>query len=357
MPRKKSKQPQLKPHISGQGRVCLDGKYFYCGEFGTPECTARYAALVSEYQRNGCRAPDQPTHLKRTAITIRMLTQEFRNTGLDAIRDAAHNSKFSWLCDRLDDEHGDYPAEQFGPVLLERFRQGLVDEGNRSRGYINSLIRFVQRIFTHGVRREILHQGPFRDLNSVPPLKTGEAEDNPPREPVPIKLVEWTLPFLAPVVRDMVKLQVATGCRPSELFSLTPSEVDRSDPDAWIIRKKHHKTASKGKRRSIPVVGEARLVLAEYLDDAPDELCFVNRVGNPWNQNSYRQHIQKKCKANKLTQWSPYQLRHLAGQAVRDNLTVEHVSALLGHARVDMAEVYSRAAEAKAIEAAKAIQK
>ncbi|WP_436717220.1 tyrosine-type recombinase/integrase [Roseiconus lacunae] len=105
----------------------------------------------------------------------------------------------------------------------------------------------------------------------------------------------------------------------------------------------------------IPIVGEARNVLAPYLLRGDDELCFRNRRGTAWNKDTFRRHVTRKCDDNKIKRWTPYQIRHLVGQIVRDKTSAEHTQAILGHSRISMVETCSRIAEARAVEAAQAI--
>jgi integrase len=191
-------------------------------------------------------------------------------------------------------------------------------------------------------------------LQSLEPLKHGEARESKPRQPADIELVRETLPHLCEGVAAMVRIQLATGCRPKELFTLTPAEVDRNC-EVWMIRKGSHKTAHHGKQKVIPLVGDAQKALAPFLLRPDDELCFTNAAGTAWNKDTYRRHITRKCEQLKLKRWTPYQIRHLVGQRVRDALGAEHTQAILGHSRINMVETYSKAAEAKAIEAAQAI--
>jgi hypothetical protein len=40
--------PKLRRHSSGQGRVTLSGRTYYCGRYGTKERQAEYNRLVGE---------------------------------------------------------------------------------------------------------------------------------------------------------------------------------------------------------------------------------------------------------------------------------------------------------------------
>jgi hypothetical protein len=48
--------PQLQHHKgTGQGKVHLGGRDFYCGKWGSPECKAKYDRLIAEWLH--CPAP------------------------------------------------------------------------------------------------------------------------------------------------------------------------------------------------------------------------------------------------------------------------------------------------------------
>jgi len=53
--------PQLQQHKgTGQGKVHLGGRDFYCGKWGSPECKAKYDRLIAEWLHNGRRPPERP---------------------------------------------------------------------------------------------------------------------------------------------------------------------------------------------------------------------------------------------------------------------------------------------------------
>ena len=231
MGRPRKAKPDYRYHVSGQAVVTLAQKDFYLGEFNSPESHAKYLSLVAEYQANGFRAPDQSTHQIDEAVTIAGMVEDFKANGLRRLASSGnHRKAFENLATLLVDEHGPEPAAEFGPRKLEEIRSLLIASGN-CRRYANEQTGRIRRIFKWAVSRELIDANQLVALEALENLKAGEAKDNPPREPVELSTVERTLPVLDDVVADMVRLQLATGCRPSELFTLTPAEVDRTNPD------------------------------------------------------------------------------------------------------------------------------
>ena len=118
-----------------------------------------------------------------------------------------------------------------------------------------------------------------------------------------------------------------------------PADIDRSGK-VWIYRPEDHKTAHHDVLKAVPILGEARKSLTPFL--FTDGLCFVNSAGNAWCKDTYRISVERACDRAKVKRWTPYQLRRLAAQVVRDSLGAEHAQALLGHTRMDMTEVYAK---------------
>lgn len=357
MARKRSEQPAYQYHVSGQAKVRLGHVDFYLGKHGTPESYARYYALLSEYNANGKVPPakqDKPpeTHQADSVILVKHIVADFRHRVLpNHEHSPAHHTCFKGLLDLLESKHGDEPADDFGPRKLESLRDSFVAKGN-SRRYANEQTGKVVKIIEHGVARELVKPDRIVALRALPPLKRGQARDNPKRSGVSLDAIRETLPHLTPTAAAMVRLQLATAMRPSELFRMTPAMIDRSGP-TWFYRPHAHKTEHHGKTKAVPIIGEAAGVLAPFLFGEPDELCFRTMKGTPWNKDSYRIAVTRAAKAAKVEHWTPYQIRHTSAQAVRDAAGPEAAQALLGHSRLSTTEIYAKANEAKAVAAAK----
>lgn len=356
MPRQRSAQPAYQYHVSGQARVILAGQDFYLGKHGTPESYARYYALLAEYNTNGRQAPAGLKRLAEVSIRIRDVTADFRNRSLPRFtKNQAEHNRFANLCDLLEMRHGDESPNEFGPRKLEALRDHFAAEGC-SRRYCNYKSRLIIRIIKHGVSRELVQADRITALQSLEPLKQGQGRETVKRFKVDAETIKKTMPFLSSTVAAMVRLQLATAMRPSEMFGMTPAMIDKSGK-VWMYRPTSHKTAHHGKAKAVPIIGDALAALTPYLFGDENELCFTTSKGTPWNKDSYRIAVTRAAKAAKVPHWTPYALRHATAQAVRDLAGPEAAQALLGHSRLSTTEIYAQANEAKAIEAAKVVPK
>jgi integrase len=356
MPRPKSTAPAYQFHVSGQAVVRLDGKDFYLGKHGTPESYARYYALLAEYNANGMKAPDAPPRMAEVSIRIKDITADFRNRVLPRFeKNNAQHNRFDKLLELLEQRHGDEAPEDFGPRKLEALRDHFAAQGC-SRSYCNTKTRYVIRIFKHGVARELAPAERLTALESLEPLRKGDGRETVKRAKVTRETIQATLPHLSPTVQAMVRLQLATAMRPSEVCRMTPAMIDKSGA-VWMYRPESHKTAHHGKSKAVPILGDALAALTPFLFGDENELCFQTVFGTPWNKDSYRIAVTRAAKAAKVPHWTPYALRHATAQDVRDIAGPEAAQALLCHSRLSTVEIYAQVNEQKAIEAAKVVPK
>ena len=146
----------------------------------------------------------------------------------------------------------------FGPIEYRTVRDWWLKKpcqrkaGRVSRQYINAQMKRVVRLVKWGVAEGMIPASVHQTLKCVDPLKRGrvDAPEAAPIKPVEIAIVQLTIKHLPPVVADMVQLQLLLGCRPGEIVKLMPAMVERSDA-VWTIKLADHKTAYRGKQRTI----------------------------------------------------------------------------------------------------------
>lgn len=410
MARPKTEVPQLRYHLSGQAFVRIDDRNYYLGKHGSPESFARYAVLIAEYRRSGLSLPTSfdlkslnplvesltggtaavpaSTHQADEPILVKHLAEAHREWAkIRYAKSQAEMQRAGYICDELTKHSGNVLAEKFGPRALKDQRARWVASG-KSRCYCNRLTNYLIRVFKWGVSEELVPGTTWQALRTLEPLREGytEAHENDPVQPVPIEHVRATLSELSPIVKAMVRVQLATGMRPSEVFNLRPCDIDRTK-EVWIYRPSKHKTKSRGKTRAVPLLGDAREAIEDYMNRPADAYCFSpveaeawfraklratrtgggsrkklserpqRKPGTQYTALSYRRAIERAAKRAGVPHWHPYQLRHLAGTIVREAIDAEAAQAFLGHARLNMTEHYAKVSERKAIEAAKAAPK
>lgn len=397
MARPKSKAPARHYHLSGQSVVTIDGKDYYLGKHDSPESIARYAVLIGIYQAGGLKLPedfdteqldgkaaallgslDAPSRQSDQPITVGHVTALFRSHVADKYsgsrNDLNRNNK---LCDEIDVQFGNILASEFGPVRLKAFRDSLVARG-LARKYVNRVVNCVIAIFRHGVSVELVDVATVERLRTLEPLRYGQtqAPEKQSTRPANLEHVRATAKHFSPVIKAMVRVQVATGMRPIELFRMRPCDIDRSG-EVWIYSPQTHKTMRTGRAKLIPIVGDAREAIEDYLNREPDAHIFSPAESTQWHRamatakrvtpknqgnkvgsnrlvsprrsarthfagTSYQQAIKRAAVKAKVPHWFPYQLRHLTATVVRAALGIEDSQALLGHSTALMTAHYAR---------------
>lgn len=377
MPWSNDHLPKYRKHrASGQAVVTLAGKDHYLGPHGTKTSKLEYDRLVGEWLQNG-RSPLYVADCEITVVEVASRYLDFaKRYYFKDGKPSGEADNVGYVVRRLCKLYGRTKAHEFGPLSLRAHLNCLVDEG-LSRNYVNWHLARIKRLFKWAVSEELVPNTIYQSLTSVAGLRKNrtQAKETSPVQPVSDDLVEATLPLLPEIVGDMVQLQRLTGCRPGEVCSLRPCDVDRSG-DVWIYRPESHKTEHHGKERPIFIGPKGQQVLHKYLFREPEEYCFrpcdseqkrnaarhasrttplscgnkpratANKSrkrppGARYSTDSYRRAIHYACQRAGVEKWSPNRLRHTAATEVRKQFGLEAAQIILGHSQANVTQVYA----------------
>jgi integrase len=375
-------RPVAKPHLSlhkrtGQARVRIDGKDFYCGLWGTREAHERGEELIREWILR--RSPD------RMSIAVGELALRFMKhaeayyvkNGRPTSEVHTFRAALGFVCRRFKGER----AAEFSPLKLKAAREDMIRSG-LSRQTILKYQARILAVWKWAVSEELVKADVWQALRSVPGLRAGRsaAPEAPPVLPVPEEIVNQTLPHMPGVVADMVRLQLRTGMRPAEVATLMPGDIDRSGP-VWVYTVRDHKTAHRGKDRKVFIGPASQAILAPYLAGKPDTPCFrvsPRPEASAYPTAAYRRAITRACelafgmpkelrviptdaeaddKVRRQAEaakwraehcWAPNQLRHTFATLIRKNHGLEAAQVLLGHSEADTTQIYAERDAAKA---------
>lgn len=395
-----AKEPGYCLHkASGRAYVNLGGRVIYLGKYGTAESRLEYDRIKAEWLANRhsskfFRGSGEPT-MADVCLAYLDHAEKYYPTGNEFlnIRSALRP---------VSDFYAKIYASKFGPLEfrtirdwwiktpIEFSRKGKSDKPPkfRSRKTINEQMSRIVRMFKWAVSQGMVRVEVYQTLKCVEPLKRGrcDAVESKPIQSVKPELVEATLPHLTQVLADMVRFQMLVGCRPGEMVKITPGMVDRSG-SVWTIELAEHKTAYRGKSRTIYVGPKAQAVLRPYLLRDANDHCFspqeseqqrlaakhaarktrlscgnrpgtniarrpMRKPGTRYCTGSYAKAIKYACRRAKLEHWHPNQLRHTAATEIRKQFGIDAASVILGHSGLDVTQVYAEQDKNKAIEVA-----
>jgi integrase len=270
---------------TGQAVVRINGRDCYLGKYDTPESRQEYDRVIAEWLSNG-------RHLRGSspaaahALTVAELILAHWQWAVDYYRWGERGGAcLKDVLRILKELYGHTMASEFGPRALKTCRQRMIDQG-WSRGYVNSQVNRLRRVFRWAASEELLPGGVLHNLRAVEGLKAGRTEAREGRKirPVPDERVQAILPYLPNVVRAMVRFEQLTGARPTEVCLIRPIDIDMRIPACWVYRPGsdqgphgQHKTAHHGHDRLILIGPRAQDVLRPYLGTKLDAYCFSPR--------------------------------------------------------------------------------
>jgi integrase len=136
--------------------------------------------------------------------------------------------------------------------------------------------------------------------------------------------------------RTFLQALIQTGCRPSEISTLTADRVDL-DAGRWrVVNKTRRKT---GKDFRDVHLNEAMIALSRQLvAEHPAGFVFRNSRGKPWNKQSLAQRfirLQRRCGFG--PECSAYAFRHLYGtDGMERGVPLPTLAELMGHTNPQM---------------------
>jgi integrase len=364
----------------------LGGRHdVYLGEHGSEASEREYNRVLAEWRASGrkWRKADAPADMTVNELVERywewvqgyyrhadgMPTSEVRN-----IRDGLRPLV------RL---YGDTSANAFDGPGLEAVRNRMIEDGF-CRNRINKDLARMKRVFKWAVPKKLLPISVFQELETVEGLRAGrsDARETAAVKPVPVVIVEKTLPKLRPQVAAMVELQLLTGMRSGEVTIMRGIDLDMTGK-TWRYTPSTHKTAHRGHSRVIAIGPRGQRIIRRFLKTDVSAYLFSpadamaqfraeqrkkrtskvppsqknRRLKNPekvpgdhYSTSAYASAIAKACIGAKVPHWHPHQLRHAKATEIRRVAGLDAARAILGHRSPAVTEIYAELDQAKAAE-------
>jgi len=383
--------PKYRKHrATGQAVCTISGRDYYLGPHNSKASKIEYDRLVSEWLAAG-----RPlSTVVDSELSVNELIARFwkhaQKRYLKNNKPTSELHLIKMVMRPVRKLYGRKPVSEFGPLALKAVRSKLIEK-DWARKIVNDATKRIVRMFRWGVAEQLVEPNVLEALRAVEGLRkgTGEARETTPVRPVEEATVKATIEYLPAVVADMVKLQRHAGCRPAEVCSLRPCDLDRSG-EIWLYRPASHKTEHRGRERIIFLGPQSQRILSRYLARDVHLHCFrpceselrrrakVNserktplscgntqgsnqkqkpkrRAGEQYTNDSYRRAIHRACDKAKVERWSPNRLRHSAATEIRREFGLEAAQVILGHSQANVTQVYAERDLAKGLEVAKQI--
>lgn len=392
--RNQSKTPSYRHH---KGRdlavVTLNGKDHYLGQYGSPESKIAYDRLIAEWLAGGRRLPSCDG-LTIAELIVRFMEERVLPYYVDPVtkEPGYEQENFRHSMRPLSRLYADMPAADFTPRHLTVVRQSMIDAtwmtddekakwqkaGRKiglARTTVNERIARIKMMFRWAAEMVIIPPSVFHGVLAVRGLERGRcgARETDPVTPVAVGVVEATLPFLPPVVRDIVELLLLTGMRVGEAVIMRATDIDMTGR-VWLYRPAEHKNSWRGHERVIAIGPRGQDIIRKYLRPKLDAYLFspaeqaaiiaaekrslrktkvqpsqeCRKKANPkkkpgelFDATSVNHAIRVACKKAEVPRWHTHQLRHTAALEISRQHGLESARAVLGHKTVQMSAHYS----------------
>lgn len=397
---KKTRQPSYRLHRqSGQAIVTLVDSHTkqrhdcLLGKYDTDASRAEYKRVVVEWEAAGRRLPppdDGDLTVAELALRYWKFVEEYYRRADGSETGEAY--AIAYALRPLKFLHGHTTARDFGPSALKAVRELMVtgyehpEFGEQSpicRTHINARVKRIRRMFRWGVENELVPSSVIHGLQAVPALKRGRtsARESKPVLPIARAVVEVTLPFMRPMLADMVRLQLETGMRSGELVLMRSCDMDTAGP-VWLYRPPQHKTMHHGHDRTIVIGPKAQMIVRRHLSTNLQEYIFSPRKlmeeraatlrenrkskvqpsqvcrkrakpkklpGERYTTLSYGRAITEAIKRHNknatddkhIPHWHPHQLRHTRALELKREAGLDVARAVLGHRSPVITEHYA----------------
>ncbi len=341
--------------------VTIASRRIYLGEFNSPESHRRYAELIK------VESPAPEPDLSCPTVSQLILAHlefAYEFYGGEKANEPTHLRSLFRL---MRPSYGSILGKDFSPRDFKEIRRIMIRK-DWSWTYIKDQSSRLKRFIRWCVEEDLIPAEVHYRVHAIRclPHGRGGVKETLPVMPVADDVLEATLPNMPQIVADMCQIQRLCACRPGELCSMIPAEIERTG-DMWLYRPAKHKNSHRGHTRVIPIGSNAQKILAKYLFR---EKCFG------YTTASYRRAITRACDrafphptlstvmTSRLTnrqtaelkewqdnhRWSPNQLRHAAATQAREVAGIDAAQVLLGHRDAGMTQRYARVDIAKAID-------
>ncbi len=275
MPRPRNAVPQPRNH---KGRAVLDvyengtRRTRTLGAWGSPEAEAEYKAFLAAFATGELDRPTGPDISVNEVFLpfIKHAEQTYRRPDGTPTHEVDEYKLVSKLVREL---YGHTPARDFGPLALKSVRTVMIGR-EWCRSLVNQRVNRVRRVFKWAAGEELVAFEVYQRLTAVAGLQKGRSgvRESEPVGPVAEDVVDATLRHLNRHVRGLIEFQRLTGCRPGEACAIRRADIDTGGA-VWLYKPAHHKTAWRGKTRTIAIGPKAQSLLKEFF--TPDLNAYL----------------------------------------------------------------------------------
>jgi integrase len=355
------------------------------GKYNTKASRDEYTRVIAEWNARGTPVVHADITVNELLVLYhRHVAEHYRHADGSPTSEVANiKAAVRWLKEL----YGMTVAKKFTTLGLEAIQSKMIEHG-LCRNRINKDTARIRRCFKWAGAKLLVDAAVYHQLRTLDFLKAGRsaARETEAVKPVPLAVVDATIPFMPPTVADMTRLQLTTGMRSGELIRMRSIDIDMTGP-VWHYSPVLHKTAHRGKERTIAIGPIGQQIIRRYLKTNLQAPLFSPREsveqfratlrqqrktkvqpsqanrkkrhpkrvpGEQYTVTGYAQSIGRAVrranaaalKANPenpvlIPHWHPHQLRHTRATELRRQYGIEAARVILGHSSPKVTEGYA----------------
>jgi integrase len=348
------RKPKYRKHTTRDlAFVEFSGKRHYLpGAFKSVESLTAYQEFLKSHGLLFVEAGDKP---QRVVAVINRFMDWAESTYPTGTRSEWMNCRSALKhLRRLD---GNCLVSEYGPQKLKALQNHLA-RARKSRNYINAVAARVKRMFKWAAAEGLVSPSIYHGLSVVPGLRRGrsEAVETAPKQPATWEQVSSVKDELSATVWAMCQLQWLTGVRSQSICHARVKQFDQTcQPWEW---RPVHKTEGLGHALVVFVGPQAQAVLKPFMRGdylfQPKHLNGERAKGYKafYDSVSYMRAISRaqervnraraKAGLDPIPRWTPHQIRHAKGTAVRITHGLDAAQATLGHKTLSATQIYAQ---------------
>lgn len=340
MPRREEWPPRVHPHRpSGRDRVRWRGRDYYLGSIGSGASRQAYVELIARLSKER-QAVENSSGLTIAQVIAHWLVHAKEEYSPE------EQENYHYAIAPLAQLYGQTQAESFTPLDLRRVQSHM--SKTLARSLVNRRIARIKTLFRWAEMERLVSVGTYHALLALSPLlrpRQGLKEGRKVKPAEGWRVMRAAMWGCYDTLRLHLLLMWYTGARPSEISRMTPQQIERSS-DIWFYRPAKHKTAWRGKQRTIYLGPHCVELLRARIDDIdPDGLIVPNWDGGPFNRRTLYVALRRACRRAGVDPFSPYSIRHAVASRLVPAVGLDAARAALGHAGLSMTDHYAQASQ------------
>ena len=403
---KPRRMPKLGLHRpTGQARVIIRGKAYYCGRWGTAEAHAKYADLLRRHVENNGEPVEQAPNVEQAGYLVRDLARDYL-AWIDATgrhwKNGAPTSQrhfVEFVLRSFGEYLGSVPVRRLRESLLVQWRDRLEAKRELTRNGINRKVRSLLAVLRWGRARGHVSREVWADCAAIESLRRGQCGNRPehgrPRRAPSFEEIERVVTACTSrQVAAMLRLQAITAMRPGEVAAMRWQDIDQRPVEAgegvicWTYTVEAPKTAHHGKTVRYYLPPAAIAILREFPGTprayvfSPDASMAERRkalrdarqtpvtdytrqldearartFASRWGTHAYRHAVERACVEAGVERFTPHEARHAALTWIANSLGVTAAMAIANHASAQVTARYVHRDERHALAAIAAVQR